>query len=227
MVQKQIIRKIVQAHQKNLVQAGQFFISWNGVPTLAYTGFSPVLLTIKKEIKSSLPSINKENPGSRWPKTTLGALNDEVTLSIDDLSVLRNICDLYNPELQDLSLEIDKLSVVLFYCRSLEKRLLTETIPLKDPINTSTPPRNHLEEVSNVMIQFSRAGLHEYLPYVQKEGHRQSHYHTPYISATLVFDLEEVPKIIAIFKNEVDKRLPERFCWFSDESLHMTVRALI
>lgn len=227
MTKKHIIRDIVQEHQKTMVGAGQFFISWNGVPTLAYKGFSPVLLNIKKTIASLIPCLHRENPGSRWPKTTLGALCDNITLTLDHLVTLRDICDSMNPLLQNLIFSIQKLKIVLFYCRSLEQRLSTESIVLAGPEDTSPPPGNHLQEVSVIMNQFSRNNLHDYLPYVQKPGHRESHYRDPFIEATLVYDLEQVPGEIMEFRERVNRKLPGMFCWFEDESLHMTVRALV
>lgn len=227
MTEKQIIRDIVQAHQKTRVEAGQFFISWNGVPTLAYKGFSPVLLDIKKAIASRVSCLQEENSGSRWPKITLGALCDDRTLCLKDLITLRDICDSLNPALHNCILKINKLDIVLFYCRSFEQRLLTESIPLADPEDTSPPSRDHLDEVSVIMKQFSRDRLQNYLPDVQKPGHRESHYRNPCIEATLVHDLTMVPEAIHGFREEVDRKLPGMYCWFDDKSLHMTVRALV
>ena len=223
--EKHIIRHIVAAHQKTQVKASEFFISWNGVPTIAYKGFSPALLQIKEEITSHFSSLCKENPGSKWPKTTLGALHDNKTLSMDDLITLRDICDLLNPELQNYMLHINTLEIVLYYCRSLEKRLFTESIPLANPKDTFPPHPNHLKDISGIMKQFSRAKLCDYLPSVQKPGHRESYYRDPCIKATLIYDLKETPPVITQFRNNVDKKLPGMYCWFNNDSLHMTVRA--
>ncbi|MBN2533925.1 MAG: hypothetical protein JXB88_13630 [Spirochaetales bacterium] len=223
---KHIISEIVHPRQKTRVEAGQFFISWNGVPTLAYRGFSPVLLDIKKEITTRLPCLKKENSGSKWPKTTLGALRDERTLSMDDLFTLRDICDSMNPLLQNLTFKIDKLDIVIFYCRSLEQRLLTAPIPLAGQEDTTPPPWEHLDKVSATMKQFARDCLSDYLPVIQKPGNRESHYRDPFIEATLIYDLEDIPEAVTKFREKVDQELPGMYCWFDDKSLHMTVRAL-
>jgi hypothetical protein len=227
MVKKQIIRDIVQSYTKTRVEAGMFFISWNGVPTLAYRGFSPVLLNIKQDISTQLPYLREENPGSGWPKTTLGALDDGITLSMKDLVTLKDICDAMNPGVQPYVITIANLDLVLYSCRSLEQRLMTESIPLTGPQDPSPPPQDHIDEVSGIMDQFSRNHLQDYLPYVQKEGHRISHYREPVIEATLVHDLVQVPSPVMEFRVEVDRQLPGLYCWFDDASLHMTVRALV
>ena len=38
------------------------------------------------------PTLPKENPGSRWPKTSLGALKDKKRLTPDQLALLLRIC---------------------------------------------------------------------------------------------------------------------------------------
>eukprot|EP01026_Neomeris_dumetosa_P069451 TRINITY_DN6867_c0_g1_i11.p3 TRINITY_DN6867_c0_g1~~TRINITY_DN6867_c0_g1_i11.p3 ORF type:complete len:124 (-),score=5.17 TRINITY_DN6867_c0_g1_i11:46-417(-) len=52
-----------------------FFISWQGVLTLAYSGFPQPLLNLKQQLQLLCETLPPENPGSKWPKTTLGATN--------------------------------------------------------------------------------------------------------------------------------------------------------
>jgi len=223
--QKTLTDIIAQA-PKTTVQLGQFFVSWNGVLTLAYKGFSPSLLQVKRAITESLQGLRQENDGSRWPKTTLGALRDGKTLSLGDLFKLRTICDTYNPDLEGPPFPIDTLSIVLFHCRSLERRISTEAVALGEPRETESPPAEELESVAEVMRQFDQSNIVKYLPNVQRPGNRKSHYRTPFVEATLVYDLETVPKPVRQFRDAVDQELPGMYCWFDDASLHMTVRAL-
>jgi hypothetical protein len=210
----------------------EFFISWSGVPTLAYEGFSATLLSLKKKIDEQIPEIGKENPGSLWPKTTIGALHDGVKLSWDDVLTLREICDELNEQIksENFVLEIAKLYLVIFLCRSLEKRLITEPINLQKKKSSNMddcPPSNHLAQVASVLNQFAKSNLKEYLPKLQKDGNRESHYRTSHIESTLVFDLQDQqPKYIATFIDKVDKKLPSFYCWFRRESRHVTVRSL-
>jgi hypothetical protein len=173
-----------------------------------------------------LPGLRKENDGSNWPKTTLGALRDDRTLSWNDLFTLRNICDSCNSSLSGLSLDINDLSIVLFHCRSLERRISTEIVKMSDSFDSSNPTQEEIIYIKKTMNQFDRKNLVEYFPKVQNQGNRESHYRTPFVEATVVHDLKIVPNPINHFRSEVDEKLPGMYCWFEDDSLHMTVRAL-
>jgi len=225
-----IISSIVELKPRTNVKAREFFIAWNGVPTIAYRGFSRTLLSIKAEIQRAVPGMKQENPGARWPKTTLGALRDDRTLSWSDAHALRDICDRFNGEVNaEPELEIQELSVVVFQCRSLERRLLTQPIRLsasKAPHDAS--PKEHLDEVEETMACFSRERLLEYIPLLQHAGNRESHYRATHIEPTLVFDLHKgKPKVVKEFTKAVDEALPGAYCWFDPRSLHMTVRGLV
>lgn len=227
MIRKAIVADIVKNARKTKMKLGQFFISWNGVATLAYEGFTPSLLTIKKKIDAYVPGLCKENPGTKWPKTTLGALRDDKILSWDDMLELRRICDTYNKKLKNLSFDIDALSIVLFHCRSLERRLSTQIVSLDDSYDFTPSPKVELDNVTQTMNQFAESRLIEYFPKIQQQGNRESHYRSPFIESALVYDLLTIPEPATEFKNEIDNALPGMYCWFEDGSLHMTVRALV
>ncbi|HUU85166.1 MAG TPA: hypothetical protein VM243_16825 [Phycisphaerae bacterium] len=227
-----VLPDIIQHKPPTRMKPREFFIAWCGVATLAYRGFSRVLSEIKQEIQEKIPGIKHENPGSRWPKTTLGALRDDVTLSWDDLDKLRRICDELNGEIgeYDKPLDVAKLSIVVFQCRSLEKRLLTFPVPLsgQHKHQDDEPSPEHLAQVQETMACFSRDRLLEYWPHVQREGNRESHYRTTHIESTLVFDLKATTMpYVDLFMRKVDAQLPGRYCWFGRESRHLTVRALV
>lgn len=226
-----IIRDIVQTKPGTRIRPREFFIARQGVAALAYQGFSHTLLEIKEEIGELVPGLKPENPGSRWPKTTLGALKDDVTLTRRDADELRRICTDLQPEIdgEDTAFELDGLSVVLFSCRSLERRLETCKIELDPelPVDDRPPPGHHLSRVEDIMAQFSPDRLPEYLPDLQRAGNRESDYRGDCIEAALVFDLsKEKPAYIQRFKTAVEKNLPGRYAWFEPDSYHMTVRAL-
>lgn len=46
-----------------------FFVSWQGVLTLAYRGFPQALVQLKQQITDFYGGLPKESPGSKWPKT--------------------------------------------------------------------------------------------------------------------------------------------------------------
>lgn len=69
-----------------------FFVSWQGVVTLTYRGFTPALIELKQRITAAHPSLPPENPGSRWPKSSLGCLRDGQRLTPEQLDCLVQIC---------------------------------------------------------------------------------------------------------------------------------------
>lgn len=56
-------------------------------------GFPPPVANLKRQIDASHPGLDKENPGSLWPKTSLGALKDDKRLTPDQLKALNAICE--------------------------------------------------------------------------------------------------------------------------------------
>lgn len=137
-LQTEMVNTIVSRHGATSVSAGQFFISWNSVATLAYVGFSRTLTAIKRAIEEGIPGLKPENPGSRWPKTTLGCLREGVELTENQVHKLRKICVERSSELRsidecDRSMDIRELTCVTFHCRTLERRLASRVIPLEGP----------------------------------------------------------------------------------------------
>jgi hypothetical protein len=115
------------------VQVGQFFVSWQSVMTLAYDSFSRTLLNVKKHVESGMQGkLTPENDGSKWPKTTLGCLHKGAALTQQQVNELRDICMMFTGELRkrelsldDLRVPVGELNVVVFRCRTLERRLLS------------------------------------------------------------------------------------------------------
>ena len=227
-----LLTGIVKPKPSTVVRPREFFISWSGVPTLAYQGFSPVLLGIKQEIEESFPGLKLEKPGSKWPKTTLGALRDGRVLSLKEARILRSICSDFNPEVAaEAPLPISRLTLVVFQSRGLERRLLTHPIALRPGPTTPSahePPDEHLKVVQATMDQFREARLAEYLPRLQAGGNRESHFRKMHMGVTLIFDLADHQlKPIERFIKAVAAKLPKAYCWFTPQSRHMTVRTLI
>lgn len=78
------------------LQPISFFVAWNGVFILVYDGFTDELLTLKTTLDKLYGSVlPKENPGSKYPKTTVGALSDGQRLTYEELCDLRDICRSY------------------------------------------------------------------------------------------------------------------------------------
>ncbi len=227
-----LLSGIVANKRRTWAKPREFFISWSGVPTLAYHGFSPVLLDIRREIEEAIPGLRPENPGSRWPKTTLGALRDGRVLSMEEARALRSICDgLMLAVESEEALEISQLSYIVGRQRTLEDRESNRTIRLLASDGTPAddqPPEYHVKMVDGILDEFSCERLEEYLPKLQQDGNRESHYRDDYTVSTLALEIgADQLDCIARFIDEVDRRLPGAYCWFAKESRHLTVRALI
>ncbi len=81
-----------------------FFIAWNGVLVLVFRKFTSSILSLKAEIDSSLESvICKENPGSKYPKSTIAALADNEQLSLEEFTKLRLLALSYRDKYVSLS----------------------------------------------------------------------------------------------------------------------------
>lgn len=227
-----LLAPALAAAPRTWVQPRELFLSWNGVATLAYRGFSPALQEVKRQVEAAVPGLKPENPGSRWPKTTLGALRDGRSLSLPEAWALRRICDELRPAVAaEEPLAVAELSAVVFRCRSLEERLLTSRFALRDdgsgPADHEPTPE-HLGQVEETMAQFSAANLEEYhRARLQGTGNRESYYRETHVEATLVFDLgERQPASMDRFVEAVERELPGAYQWFEPASRHLTVRAL-
>merc|ERR1712046_82184 len=79
---------------------------------VAYEGFPPSIVRLKQQIDENVGALAKENPGSLWPKTSIGALRDNRRLTPDELRCLKTACEVANEKLRMLS-EEDAGPVVL------------------------------------------------------------------------------------------------------------------
>lgn len=209
-----------------LVHPLQFFVAWQGVITLAYSGFPPSLAALKKGLAEAHPGLGPENPGSRWPKTSLGALKEGKRLSLDNLRTLKKLCSAASSHLVGQPIKVEHLSAVTYECRSLEKLLTEQQLPLSGRTDESTPSQEELDSTQAVLNEFREEGLDDYWYHVSKDGSRESHYRGKAVGATLVHFLDHVPEAVMAFQESVDAALPGMYTWFDHSSLHMTVRAL-
>jgi len=84
--------KILESTSTSYVKPYAFFISWQGVLTLAFTGFPPAILEMKEQIDAQHPALPPESSGSKWPKSSLGCLHDDVTLTVEQFETLNALC---------------------------------------------------------------------------------------------------------------------------------------
>jgi hypothetical protein len=116
-----VIDPLIEQTATSLLKPYSLFVAWQGVLTLAYRhvhiwhgprpplqpaatrfsahssparrrGFPPALTQLKQQLSDTYPALPRENPGSRWPKTSLAALKDNQRLSPEQLERLTVIC---------------------------------------------------------------------------------------------------------------------------------------
>ena len=229
---RRTLSAIVARHPATGLLPRAFMIAWHGVPTLVYQGFSPDLAGMKRTIAQVLKNLPPEAPGSRWPKTTLGALPDVRPLSPNELRRLLAICDRMTGELvaSCAAMRVARLHWIQYECRSLERR--TETVPMPmdtagPPMTTTAPDPSERQRVETILREFSGTNLAAYLNLVNREGHRIDYYRRRAIGRTLVFDLEnQTPPLVDAFISAVEEVLPGRYVWFAPGSRHVTIRGL-
>ena len=218
-----------------------FFVAWSGVMTLAWQGFPPVLADLKRRIAETFPALPPEKPGSKWPKTTLGCLKEGARLTPDQLRTLTQLSkkfDIYMDYTQ-LGLSplattnpwfepVDSLSVVLFQCRSLERVLSEHEVRLGGQTRRRDRPAKYEETaVDRVLRESPVENLERYWPLAARDGGREGHYRDVNFGATLVARLKSLPYRVEQFRRAVDAALPGMYVWFSDDSLHVTLRGLV
>ena len=203
-----------------------YFVAWNGVLTLVYAGFPPVLAGIKARLNEE-DGLPPENFGSWWPKTTLAALRDDAPpLSLAELTSLRALCEEYASKLS-LRVPVSSLSFVSYDQRGLESGVTRSDVALGSAVDDSEPSDAERARVRGVLDEWS--DLETYLPRVNQPGSRISSYReaSPQGSTLVAFiGASELRELVALFRSAVDALLPGRYAWLDDASLHCTVRAL-
>lgn len=87
---------------------------------LVFNRLMPIFL--RWYIGHHFPELLPEDPGSKWPKTMLGMLAEGMPpLLLNQLHTLKHMCN----ESSTPTTPVDQLAVVVYYCASLEKQLIS------------------------------------------------------------------------------------------------------
>ena len=232
------------------------FISWHGCIVLVYEGFPPPLIQAKMRIthnNNSSLNLREEKFGSKWPKTTLGAVNDGVDdLSPEQFKRLRDICNQYSKKIINTQNSIDNnitrneikvstLSVVEYKQRGLEMLSERINVPLdmssinesynsvEQDSSNSTPSEDERSRVNNVISEWN--DVQTYLPKVNAHGSHIGSYRQNLVGRTCVAFIDSnVPQhlrdCLSEFRAAVDEEFPGRYAWLDQASLHCTLRSL-
>ena len=199
--------------------------------TLVFSGFPDSLVLAKKRLEMFLPDLATEKFGSKWPKTTLGAVGDGCEgLYLSELGRLREICLEFSQKISAVEsmLPVKSLSCVAYECRGLEKLKDRVDVELSDPKKTGDNlSSEEMNRVDGVVGEWER--LEEYLPKVNVPGSRIGSYRESKEGSTCVAFLDVPDKLHSIlvdFKMAVDSAFPGRYSWMAESSLHCTLRSL-
>lgn len=222
------VARIARRVPATVLRPEGFFVARYGVLTLAYKGFPEPLLQLKKALAQEIEGIPPENPGSRWPKTTLAALRDDGDMEPDDIVLLREATQEGTVCLSRRrpAIAVDFVELVELRCRSMESTGRSRVVRLEGGRGHERVPTDHRAEVVRVLDQWRRSGLSRYVPDLRRPGHRESHYRGPIREWSLVVRARFEPDCLTPFRRAVEARLPGRYAWFESESLHVTVRGL-
>ena len=219
-----------------LLKPRSFFVAWNGVIVLVFDGFPPTLCQFKVALENVVPNLKPENFGSKWPKATLGAVNDDAPkeLTLEEFRDLKKICQEISCQLVDneaMLVAIKTVSIVHYSQRSLEDLVSKANIILEESeehgkIETSDEEK---QRVKGVVGEWDDEV--EYLEKVNAPGSRIRSYREESPSGfTCVSFLDPLPpslqKVLSEVQRSVDKRFPGRYSWLEETSLHCTLRSL-
>lgn len=205
--------------------------------TLAFTGFPPALEELKEALSAHHgAALPPENPGSRWPKSSLGCLANGRRLNPEELARLHAVCTAHSVVLPAAQpVVVEDLQLTLFACRSLERVVARQTLELgidedaeRRVLDDELPSKAAAAAAAATLAEFAPERLATYWVDVARDGGREEHYRGDARGATLVAPLRDTYAAeLAAFRAAVDAALPGAYVWFADESLHITVRALI
>jgi hypothetical protein len=151
-----------------------------------------------------------------------------VRLTPDELQTLLRVCEQHSARLRAApALAVNSLQLVLFRSRSLEQLLSVTELPLQQPPDESPSSQ---EERTRAATVHAEAANPSYWTDASRDGGRETHYRGAASGATLVAPLGLAASLlldVEAFRAAVDAALPNYYVWLADESLHMTVRALL
>eukprot|EP00041_Stephanoeca_diplocostata_P028288 m.797372 g.797372 ORF g.797372 m.797372 type:complete len:327 (+) comp23345_c1_seq47:246-1226(+) len=179
--------------------------SYHGVISLVFTGWPQSAMNVKRALDIDIvPYMSasfdgtaggvlvREGGGSKFPKTSLGALCDDCTLTRSEYTTLLSICNKWSSILakEKFAVDVDSVSIVFLKDRILDQRDILQTVRLhkKDRTSSTTNDLNAKSKnfvnrvVGEAVLPFvspaegSTDSLDGYLRKVNQQGNRITHY---------------------------------------------------
>lgn len=234
-----LLRALAERTGSVVLEPESCFVAWQGVIVLAWSGFPPPIARLKEDLAGiDNVRLKPEGPGSKWPKTTLGALKDGAPpLTLSQLRALKGICERHSSRLRALGarVPVNSLAAVEYEWRGLERLrarydFSLSGVPSVDPVVAA-----NADTVRAVLSEWDDEEI--YLEHLNRPGSRISSYReaSP-AGSTLVAFLGEhlVPGgaasalagLLSDFRDDVDAELSGNYEWLAALSLHCTVRSL-
>lgn len=195
---------LLRAAAPSCLEPLAFFVSWQGVLTLAYEGFPPALIDLKRRIGAAHTALPSESRGSLWPKTSVGCLRDGVTLSEAQFTALNALCkelsarvlgggaDGAGGDSPRPRIVVDSATVAIYACRSQERLVFSHTVAFEGGNDAGGTGAAAPEERRRVEAIVAEADAADYYPKVARGGNRETHYCGPAVGSTLVHQLPMV-----------------------------------
>lgn len=218
-----VLNEISRFRRSNVV-IDAVFVGDGGVIMITFESFGPQLLAMKEYLNATLSPSSSSR--SMLPKTVLGAVSTGC-LSIQQQQYILRLTHKYSDIIRTLppssrTLSIGTVSIVGYNGRSLEHRFLEIPIPLVDVDDGDDgDDSKHREFVMNSLntvpdLSSSSRTVESYY----------DHHHHGVSLVSLISLPGEILGILERFKDELNVDLSDKYCWFSNDSRHLTIRTL-
>eukprot|EP00762_Andalucia_godoyi_P006439 ANDGO_02930.mRNA.1 hypothetical protein ACA1_089300 len=241
----QHVAQVIPLLNYHILHPHQFFISYSSVFVLAFTGF-PASVIRFKEVIEAFDAFRPENPGSKWPKCTLGYLTPGHTLTEEEFVAIQEFANQFANRSFGPQCIVRDLSIVKLKHRTLENPWAMLTVPLTPltlggGIETALPTDEEIEHTNAVLAESlqSKAAMRTYFEKrIRDKTDRDAVY---YAADAIPMDKENTMvhflhsgdtgllDYIENFKAELCSAVPavrQKYMWAPRESLHITYRAL-
>ena len=171
-----MLRRAAAAATAKQLEPRSFFVAWSGVIVLAYDGFTPPLASIKRALNESALPLCRESFGSKWPKTTLGAVADDAPpLTAAQLAALKALCLRHSQNFTGCAAPVRAASLASYHWRGLEQLTARDDCVMMDaPDATPEPPTDEeRSRVSGVLGEWD--DVDAYLAPANQPGSRAEH----------------------------------------------------
>jgi hypothetical protein len=209
-------------------------VSYSGVLTFAFAGFPAAAENLKRNL-NQISRLTRENQGSTWAKTTLGALKVGANLSCEDYLAMIQFFQQFRVEHSYRSMHVVRnMSLVLLGRRDLQEVVTSYTHQLTLPVDTNPPSTDMINRTQSVFAEAlddPQRYWQERLSVIDRDCFHYFRDDLPLEWSLVHFLGQESPfvPLLKDFRSAFRTQLPQifdRFHWFEDHCLHVTYRSM-